>query len=133
MGMFDYIRVKMPLPAEPKPPAVEWFQTKDVPTVQLYMEKWTIEADGRLIKHGVRYEDRSDPNAEGIDRFRGMITSVPDPDSDKEVPYHGDILFGAYDHSTGEDWDYIARFTDGRCARIWLDEYHPPRAQGETQ
>jgi hypothetical protein len=129
MGMFDYLRCKMPLPSEPAPPSAEWFQTKDVPTHQLYMERWTIEADGRLIKHGVRYEDRSDPNAEGFLRWLGCMTAVLVPEEDKVVDFHGDIGFGHFDYETKEDWDYVARFTEGRCTKIWCDEHLPPIAE----
>lgn len=127
MGMFDYIRCEMPLPAEPRPPAVEWFQTKDVPTGQLYLEKWAIRADGKLVKFGVRYEDRSDPKAEGLMKLCGMATPVLVPEKDEVFDdFHGDICFGHYDSETKEDWDYIARFTDGKCNRIWCNEYTPP-------
>lgn len=133
MGMFDYIRCRMPLPAEPKPPPCEWFQTKDVPTAQLYLGNWTIEADGRLIRHAYRIEDRSDPKAEGILRWAGCMTKVYEPENDVAVPYHGDIGFGHYDNVTGEDWDYVARFTDGVCTRIWLEEHTPPATQETTR
>ncbi len=127
MGLFDYIRIKMPLPSEPPPPRTKWFQTKDVPTDQLYLERWTIESDGSLIKHGVRYEDKSDPKAEGLYRLCGMITPVPVPDDDAAIPFHGDIYFGHIDHKTGEDWQYVARFTEGRCTRIWCEKHRPAR------
>lgn len=131
MGMFDYIRCKMPLPADPAPPQCEWFQTKDVPTAALYLDKWTIEADGRLIRHAYRVEDHSDQKAKGLLRFKGCMTKVFEPENDTAVPYHGDISFGHYDSRTHGDWDYVARFTDGVCTRIWLDEYSPPT--GDTK
>ena len=118
----------MPLPKE-HPCPVEWFQTKDVPTDQLYLERWVIRADGRLVKHGVRYEDRSDKSLPKDDfrRFAGMMTPVPVPEDDRVIEdFHGDLCFGHYDDKTGEDWDYIARFTDGVCTRISL-EHTPPK------
>jgi hypothetical protein len=125
MGLFDYIRIKMPLPADPPPPSVEFFQTKDVPTLQLWMEQWTIEADGRLIKHGVRYEDRSDPNAKpgSLESIIGSMTSVPEPEQDEIVPHHGDICFGHFDTQSNQWWEYTARFTEGICTRIWCSEH----------
>lgn len=127
MGVFDYIRCRKPLPADPAPPAIEWFQTNDVPTEQLWLEKWTIEADGRLIKHGVRYEDRSDPNAEpgSLESIAGCMTAVPVPEEDAAIEdFHGDLEFHHFDKEGGW-WSYIARFTEGRCVRIWLNERRP--------
>ncbi len=97
MGMFDHIRCRMPLPAEPAPPDVEWFQTKD--TEAQHLERYTIEADGRLVHQR----------------------------ADVEVPYHGDIAFYEGDSKTGEWWEYVARFTDGRCVGIRLVEHKPGR------
>jgi hypothetical protein len=93
MGMFDHIRCRMPLPSDPPPPAIEWFQTKDVPTPQLYMEQWTIEEDGRLIHHACDYEqtpveELPDPTC----RWRGSIRRInlrDEPHGD----FHGDIEF----------------------------------------
>ena len=120
MGMFDYIRCKMPLPTASELPAIEWFQTKDVPTEQLYLEKWSIEQDGRLIKLGVRYEDRSDKAAEpgSFDSIAGCMTPVAVPEEDMEIPFHGHIRFYHYDEKTRVSWEYIAKFTDGRCVLI---------------
>jgi hypothetical protein len=128
MGMFDYIKSEMPLPEDAPRPAVEWFQTKDVPSEQLYLEKWVIRADGKLLKLGVRYEDRSNKNAPAgsWESIAGTMTPVPDPASDRVFEdFHGEIMFGHYDHKTEEDWDYTARFTDGICTRITV-EYTPP-------
>lgn len=129
--MFDYIKSEMPLPSDPAPPPVEWFQTKDVPTGQLYMEKWIIRGDGRLVKLGVRYEDHSDKTLpEGdIMRMVGMMTPILDPSLDEVFSnFHGDICFGHYDHKSKEDWDYTARFTDGVCTKLWCDEHAPPES-----
>ncbi|MDR3485410.1 MAG: hypothetical protein P4M05_10955, partial [Bradyrhizobium sp.] len=60
MGLYDYIRCKMPLPESPQPPKEEWMQTKD--TAEQYLGKYTIEEDGRLIYHEIpreRVEDAS--------------------------------------------------------------------------
>lgn len=127
MGMFDYIKSEMPLPADPPPPDIEWFQTKDVPTGQLYLEKWIIRADGRLVKLGVRYEDRSDKTARkgSWESIAGIMTPVPVPEDDEVMTdFHGDISFGHYSN-TKEWWDYTARFTDGFCTKIWCSEYTP--------
>jgi len=130
MGMFDYLRCEMPLPPEPPPPDGCLFQTKDVPTPQLYMEEWVILADGRLKKAGVRYEDRSDKTApEGsFERLAGCMTPIPDPEKDQYFEHHGDIAFYHYDDKTKAWWEYVARFTDGRCVKIWLSEHEAPGA-----
>ncbi len=132
MGMFDYIKCEMPLP-NPQPP-VEWHQTKDVPTDQLYLEKWLIRADGRLVKYGVRYEDRSDKTAApgSWESVCGLMTPVLVPEGDRVFDdFHGDLCFGHYDSKTGEDWDYTARFTDGVCTKITL-EHTPPNKVTES-
>lgn len=133
MGMFDYIKSEMPLPSDPAPPRIEWFQTKDVPTDQLYLEKWIIRADGRLVKLGVRYEDRSDKTLpeDDIMRLAGMMTPVAEPSLNKTFgDFHGDLSFGHFDTETREDWDYIARFTDGVCTGIRCS-YNAPFTNGE--
>src|SRR6266404_1726604 len=115
MGMFDYIKTEMPLPDNPTPPDCEWFQTKDVPTAALFMEKWIIRSDGKLMKLGVRYEDQSDPNAPkgSLESVIGIMTAIPDPSEDKVMEdFHGDLTFGHYDWKTKEWWDYTARFTE---------------------
>jgi hypothetical protein len=128
MGVFDYIKTEMPLPAEPPPPQVEWFQTKDVPNDCLWLEKWVIRADGRLVKLGVRYEDHSDKTLpeDDIGRLAGMMTPILDRSLDQTFDFHGDISFGHLVWETREDWDYVARFTDGICTKIWCEEYTPP-------
>jgi len=134
MGMFDYIKSEMPLPGTPAPPDV-WFQTKDVPTGQLYLEKWIIRKDGRLVKFGVRYEDHSDKTLPEDDfmRLAGMMTPVAVPELDQVMDkFHGDIEFGHYDSKTGEDWDFVARFTNGFCSDIWREDYVPPKTSQVT-
>lgn len=128
MGMFDYVRVEMPLPAEPAPPPPETrFQTKDSPDGYLFLETLVLRSDGTLIRPGIRYEDRSDPNEEGLKRLIGMMSPVSDPLLDTVFSdFHGDFEFGHYVYETGEDWDYVARFTEGKCTKIWCRKYTPP-------
>jgi len=128
MGVYDCIKTEMPLPDDPKPPAVEWFQTKDPPELPCFAQ-WIIRADGRLFQPSVRYEDHSDKSlpSDDLRRLAGMMTPVSDQMLDRVfTDFHGDISFAHYDPTTGEHWDYIARFTDGVCTRIWCDEYDPP-------
>lgn len=121
MGMYDYIRCQMPLPAEPAPPSCEWFQTKD--TDAQYLECYTITEDGRLIHHSVRYEDvpqseRPYPDvAPGTwQSICGILKSVPD--GDIEIPYSGAIEFYHLDDATSEWWGYTALFENGRCVNL---------------
>ena len=123
MGMFDFLRVQHALPSDLPPPSNAEFQTKD--TDAQYLERYTITADGRLVHHAVRYEETPLDKLPYPDRpIIGSITRVPI--GDVEVSFHGDLEFCHYDCSTKARWDYIARFTEGRCVRIWLDEYEPP-------
>jgi hypothetical protein len=131
MGMFDYITCEMPLPETPEPPPGTVFQTKDVPTPQLYMENWKITADGRLLHEECDYEMVKDPAAPlGWWQRRNNKRWV-------EVPFHGDISFGTISthqwRYTGGNWDYRARFTEGRCVRIELDEFTPTDAEKVRQ
>jgi hypothetical protein len=132
VGLYDDLTCKMPLP-EPRPPEGTTFQTKDLGQS---MERFTITADGLLIHHTVRYEDvpreeRPYPDAEPGDwrSICGIIRSIPT--GDVEVPYHGDVRFYRCASRTYEWWEYIARFTEGRCVRITLSEYTPPRVSDE--
>jgi hypothetical protein len=72
MGLFDYLRCDYPLPLEGAN-ALE-FQTKD--TRQQYMDRYEIRADGTLWHEEYDTEDRSDPNAEGLERMFGCMTRV---------------------------------------------------------
>ena len=128
MGMFDYLRCKMPLP-EPCPPSDTLFQTKD--TDEQYMETYTITEDGRLIHHAVDYEtvpkaERPHPEEDGLLGLRGSIRRIPR--GEVEIPLHGDLEFHHYSDDK-EWWSYIARFTEGRCVRIWLYEHAPAQSQ----
>lgn len=123
MGMFDYIECRIPLPEPTPPEGIEW-QTKDTP--DQYLTRYVISEDGRLIELGYRVEDRSDPNATGLMRLRGAATRIYDVALDKVIDYHGDIEFYGCNDATKEWWTYVARFTDGRCVRIWLEEYTAP-------
>lgn len=129
MGMFDLIRCEATLPETAvAPDAGRLFQTKDTP--DQYMTVYTITADGRLTwrpyeMEAVPREERPYPDAPDDD-FRslcGSIRRVEQPPED--IPYHGDICFYGSGH-TGAWWEYNARFTEGRLARIDLVEFTPP-------
>ena len=72
MGMFDYLRCKYPLPW-PEVQHLE-YQTKD--TFAQGLDNYEIRADGSLWHQECDYEDRSDPNAEGLEALIGACTRV---------------------------------------------------------
>lgn len=118
MGMFDWVKVKMPLPDSPGNDID--FQSKD--TEDQFLTHYTITADGRLTKPKItRYEDRSDPKAEGFMSVLGMATPIID--GEVEIPFHGYIHFHHYNNKTREYWNYRAKFTDGKCVEITLLEH----------
>lgn len=103
MGMFDYVRCDYPLPVSED--IGMQFQTKtfDAP----FMEHYIITKEGRLTKPVVRYEDRSDPKAEGISALRGCMTPVPTGEVE-DLDWHGYVSFGSY----------RIKFTDGTVSGI---------------
>ncbi len=124
MGMFDYIKCNMPLPETPVPPPSHGFQTKDTP--DQYMTEYTITEDGRLSWKPYRIEEvpkaeRPYPDAED-GSLRALCGILRRAESDAEfVDYHGDIFF--YAGGKGRWWEYKARFTDGKCEKITLEEF----------
>lgn len=118
MGMYDYIRCDYPLPGNPK---VDEWQTKYTPAQAL--ETYIINADGRLQHEEVDYVDRSNPNAEGLDRLVGMATPenhriVDEPD------FRGEIVFCGDDDS-GVRWRFSALFDCGKLLNIKQIEPYP--------
>ena len=72
MGMFNYLRCHYPLPGEGTNELE--FQSKD--TRAQLCDQYEIRADGTLWHQNYDTEDRSDPNAEGLEALLGMCTSV---------------------------------------------------------
>jgi hypothetical protein len=131
MGMFDYLRCDVPLPETPvPPPGDEPFQTKATP--DQYMTVYTITADGRLTWRPYHWEDvpkeeRPYPDDDG---FLGLCGSMRRVERDPEdIPYHGDIDFYAGNHPDVGWWEYKARFTEGKLARIELVEFRAPEGR----
>jgi len=131
MGMFDYLRCKLPLPVLG---ACEMqFQTKD--TGSQFLDLYEIREDGTLWHEAYDVEDRSDPNAEGFARMIGMITKVNQ--RWEQVKSTGEIRF--YDFPTGNHKDggwieFSAYFVDGNLKELHLVENTLPvsRAQSVT-
>ena len=131
MGMFDYIKCEMPLPETDVAPRAVLFQTKDTP--DQYMTIYTITADGRLswrpyVMESVPKSERPYPNELdgsllGLSGCMRRVESEPVFLED----YHGDLFFYSYDQ--GDWWEYRARFTEGTCAAITLEEF---RRSGEA-
>lgn len=96
MGMFDDVVCEVPLPDGK---SGKHFQTKDFEPA--YLEKYTITADGRLI--------RDDPWWE---RPEGQ------PAKQMDMDFHGVLNFYDYNTDTKERREFNAKFTDGKLAGI---------------
>jgi hypothetical protein len=101
MGIFDYLRLEMPMPdgQEVVPGS---FQTK---SLWCTMDRFTITSSGRLVFH--RPRPGPTPVAEGEPAL-GRLAPVGDIDLD----YHGDLAT----HGTRADWNFVSyavRFSHG--------------------
>lgn len=130
MGMFDTVICECPLPDSP--PEGIWWQTKDFDCPG--MEDYKITTEGRLLHELVRYEDHSDPNAEGLARLRGMMTPIREGWED--LSFHGVLNFYGYDHRQDGAapydpalwYEYNAKFTDGQLVSIERVQKPEPRS-----
>lgn len=127
MGMFDYVRCLYSLPDGEDGAALE-FQTKDTDAQML--DQYEIRSDGTLWHEAYETEDRSDPNAEGLMKFAGMMTRINQ--RWEPVAFHGDLNFytsnvtgGCQDGVMTDEqktpatyWDYTALFQDGRLINL---------------
>lgn len=120
MGMFDNLKCLYPLPVTGL--NTEIFQTKDTPAQMLDM--YEIRKEGTLWHEDYDVEDRSDPNAEGIERLFGSCTKV-NKRWEFEDKFIGEIRFYTYlehkDHNNKEDewnddlwYEFSAYFVNGR-------------------
>lgn len=123
MGLFDYVYLECAVPEEAR--GVRRWQTKDIDE-DPFMVKYMIAADGRLLHERVRYEDRSDKDADPgtLASVRGCMTPIHE--GWDEVPeVHGDIGL-ASDDGPPYGIRLVARFTNGRLQSI------SSTADGET-
>jgi hypothetical protein len=123
MGMFDYIRVEVPLPDQPINAEVDRekeYQTKDLENL---LETYTITADGRLLRTQYDYEWTEDPSH----FLGGGLYQIPGSKKVTEVPFHGDVRFYA-GMKNNVFREYVARFTEGQLARIWYEDRVIPRS-----
>lgn len=74
MGMYDYIKTKYPLPSPYGQFQDKIYQTKDTPNQ--FLDNYTIDENGQLLVEEYDTEDRSDPNAVGLERIIGCMTRV---------------------------------------------------------
>jgi len=96
MGMFDDVICEAPLP-DGKPG--KNFQTKDFECP--YLEKYTITADGRLLRDDPWWERPKDQPAKPAD-----------------MNFHGVLNFYGYNTETEEWREFNAKFTDGKLVEI---------------
>ena len=132
MGMFDFVRCKLPLPV-----GQDWlYQTKS--TDRQGMMNHTITEEGRLILHDVEYEVTPDEERPYADRLAGMSPEDPKyglysmigsirqktgSERDVDQNFDGDLVFYPDgEHITGgksvAQFDYRATFRDGVCQEI---------------
>jgi len=109
MGLFDYLRCEIPLPAV----GCEGyeFQTKDTPSQ--YMENYVIRADGSLWVEEYDIEDRSDPKAEGLQAICGMMTRVNERWTACDS-FTGEICFTKYEDDYSTHVLFSSYFDDGK-------------------
>ena len=72
MGLFDELTCRMALPGVGVTDTL--FQTKSLPA--MYMEHYELRADGTLWHEEYDIEDRSDPDAKGVESLRGAMSRV---------------------------------------------------------
>ncbi len=118
MGMFDDLRVvDYPLPGGV---VRDHFQTK---SLLCALDQYEVRADGSLWHEDYDIEDRSDPNATGIARLRGLLTPV-----NKRwvrVDFTGRLEFHDWDKDTHEWFSFVAHMEDGKVRRIERVEQDP--------
>lgn len=113
MGMFDYIHCKYPLPIEGAN-SLE-FQSKD--TDAQLCDRYEIREDGTLWHQDYDVEDRSDPNAEGLEALFGCMTSV----NHRWVQdfMTGEISFYASSGPPEDEWiEFSAYFVKGQLKHL---------------
>ena len=113
MGLYDYVRCEMPLPPDGKVPD-GLFQTKSFDDP--YLELYVINQAGRLIYHPTEATPKAERPHSHSDAPEGSIDSLMGclrPSAiGTDLNYHGYLYFD----------DYRAKFTDGVCVEIIIDE-----------
>ena len=118
MGMFDEIRVELPLP-DNTPVSDTWYQTKSFDS---YLEQYVINANGELYRELWDYEWEEDTDTFFGGRFKRINSSYR---RDYLTNFHGDINFysSTPENSIDRVWrDYYARFTNGKLQEMWFED-----------
>ena len=132
MGMYDNLKCKYPLPVEGANQLS--YQTK---SLDCTLDDYEIWEDGTLWHEEYDTEDRSDPNAEGIDRFIGCATQINQRWVQMEK-FIGEITFHEIlgeEHLNDDAWrcgwiEFSAYFVDGKIRELHLVEHRLPRKVG---
>jgi hypothetical protein len=121
MGMFDQIKLEVPLPDTDEVPTDTIFQTKDL---ECMLDDYVIASDGHLYKEKWDYDWIED---ESVAMFKGRLQKIEGSFRREIVPdHHGDIPFyhDALREIDGKRiWhEYVARFTHGKLSYIAVKE-----------
>ena len=131
MGMYDTIECLYQLPPIPQKPEElinynpneVYFQTKDLDNV---LDHYTIRSDGTIWHELYDIEDKSDPNAKGIERLFGMHSKTNDrqeqmSDFSRTINFYE---FIAKDEFKFDYWiEYLAVFSSGKLCTITLTKF----------
>ena len=118
MGMFDNLRVKVPLPGEHPFTAETVFQTK---CLACEMNNYVIEEDGRLMERMGRYEEvpkaeRPYPTVNDIFEFCGSVRFVEEGWREVWPAVTRTVNFYI---SQGDTWyEWLATYTHGKLEEI---------------
>ena len=117
MGMFDYLKVEIPIPGYSGSVKNEMFQTKSFDNL---LEQYVITTKGEIYRElwDCKWvDDDSRPIIKGyLEKIEGTYRR------EYLTDLHGDIRF--YDGQTiGGKWrDYFARFSYGKLDRMWYKD-----------
>ena len=116
MGMFDYVKVEVPLPDFFGDPADVEFQTKSFENL---MEYYVITLKGELYRERYDYEWLDEPDK----FFGGYMKQIKDSyHREYLTDFHGDVIFYSGINNNKVFRDYYARFTDGKLTKIWYTD-----------
>jgi len=112
MGMFDTVYCEYPLP-------ITEAQTLDFQTKSLnrFMDDFKIDINGYLWCEHYEIEDRSDPNAQGIERMFGCMTRINQ--RWEEENYTGEIRFYTHLDKEYKRWiEFSSYFIRGKLQSL---------------
>lgn len=115
MGMFDEIRIELPLP-DNTPVSDDWYQTKSFDNT---LSQYVLTANGELYREEWDRKWEEDTDAFFGGRFKRIEKSYR---REYLTNYHGDIRFYS-STPVGRTWrDYYARFTNGKLQEMWFED-----------